>query len=457
MSQRTPAILIADDREDILKALRALLKSRGNVAELAHTPREALRKLKERRFDLAIIDLNYTREITSGREGLDLLERMRQIEPTMPVVVMTAWASVDLAMEAIRRGANDFVEKPWDNQRLISIVQTQLALGQALASERRLKAQNRLLREAEAPVMIARSAVMQPVMEIIDRIGPSDANVLITGEHGVGKGVAARLLHSRSHRAEHPLVTVNIGALSDALFESELFGHVKGAFTDARQSREGRFQLADGGSLFLDEIGNLSLPLQAKMLRVLETGEYEAVGSSRTERADARVISATNADLKAMAVRGEFRQDLLFRLNAIEIRLPPLRDRIEDIQPLAEHFLVRHADRYARAGLVFSGDALAAMRAHRWPGNVRELDHAVQRGVLMARGETIGTEDLGLAPDAGSEIRADDMTLDEVERIMIRRALACTGGNVKEAASRLGLSRGAFYRRLEKHGMARDG
>jgi len=457
MVKQGPRVLVADDREDILKALRALLKSRGIRAETARTPADALNRLKADDYDLALLDLNYTREITSGEEGLDLLCAVRRLAPDMPVVVMTAWASVELAMTAVRRGANDFVEKPWDNQRLMSIVQNQLALGRALAAERKLTEENRLLRGDDEPAMIAESAAMQPVLELIERIGPTDANVLVTGEHGTGKGVVARMLHRASRRADQPLVTVNIGALSDSLFESELFGHVKGAFTDAQTAREGRFHLADGGALFLDEIGNLSLPLQAKMLRVIETGEYEPVGSSRTRRANVRLISATNADLSAMAARGAFREDLLFRLNAIEIRLPPLRERNGDIALLADWFLHRHRARHGRRELVFAPESLAALRRHRWPGNVRELDHAVQRGVLMARGSRILPNDLGLAARRdGDAPQWEDMTLAEAERLLVEKALAREGGNVKQAAARLGLSRGAFYRRLKKHGMDRD-
>jgi len=305
--------------------------------------------------------------------------------------------------------------------------------------------------------MIARSKAMRPVMEMIERIGPADADVLITGEHGTGKGVVARMLHRHSRRAGQPMITVNIGAIADNLFESELFGHVKGAFTDARNAREGRFQLAHQGTLFLDEIGNLSPPLQAKMLRVIESGEFEAVGSSRTERVDVRLLSATNADLAAMVRRGAFREDLLFRLNTIEIALPPLRERDEDIQPLAEHFLKVHGQRYRREGLRLSEVAGKALLAHTWPGNVRELDHAMQRGVLMAREDRIQPSDLGLVNAPVRAVPAlEEMSLEAMERYLIGQALERSGGNMKQAAAQLGLGRSSLYRRMETYGMAKD-
>jgi DNA-binding NtrC family response regulator len=287
----------------------------------------------------------------------------------------------------------------------------------------------------------------------MERVAPSDANILITGEHGTGKEVAARWIHAASARADRPLVTVNVGGLSESLFESELFGHVKGAFTDAKADRIGRFELADGGTLFLDEIGNLSLPQQAKLLRVLQTGEFERVGSSRTRRADARIITATNADLQAEAAAGRFREDLLFRLNTIEVRLPPLRERLDDVPALAAGFLARYAARYRKPGLRLEPDALTALRAHSWPGNIRELDHVLERSVLMVPGDAIRAADLGLLRSDGAARGLDDLTLEEVEGVLIRKALARHAGNVSLAAKALGLSRSALYRRLERHGL----
>jgi len=367
--------------------------------------------------------------------------------------VMTAWGSVELAVEAMRRGARDFIEKPWDNARLLTILRTQIELGQALRAGQRLEAENRLLRDQERPKLIAESPAMRPVLELIARIGPSEANVLITGEHGTGKGVVAQALHAVSGRASKPMFTVNAGGLSEGVFESELFGHVKGAFTDAKTDRVGRFELADRGTLFLDEIANVPLNLQAKLLRVLETGEFERVGSSRTRRVDVRIISATNANLHEEMSADRFREDLLFRLNTIEIRLPPLRDRKEDIPLLAQHFLSQHALRYRKRVTDFDVAAMQKLDNHTWPGNVRELDHAVERAVLMAQGSIVRASDLSLRSEREAAPRLEDLSLEEVERVLIQKALARFNGNVSQAAQALGLSRSALYRRLEKFGL----
>jgi DNA-binding NtrC family response regulator len=444
-------VLVADDQKDVLEALRLLLKSESIGVETASSPAGAMAALEARDFDAVLIDLNYARDTTSGAEGLDLLARIRDVDPHLPVLVMTAWGTVDLAVEAMRRGARDFVQKPWDNARLLTTLRTQMALGRALRQGERLEAENRLLRHEGQPAMIASSPAMRPVLDVISRVGPSDANVLITGENGSGKAVVARALHAASPRSNRPFVTLNAGGISEGVFESELFGHVKGAFTDARSDRVGRFELAQGGTLFLDEIGNVPVSQQGKLLRVLETGEFERLGSSRTIRADVRILSATNADLRAEVAAGRFRQDLLFRLNTIEIALPPLRERREDIPALAQHFLAAHARRYRKALAGFETAALDALLAHRWPGNVRELDHAVERAVLMATGDRIRAPDLALHR-GGDGARLEDLSLEEVESLLVRKAMERYGGNVSHAARALGISRSALYRRLEKHG-----
>jgi len=453
-SSPRPLILIADDQREIREALRLLLKGEGYDTETAASPAEVIQAVTSRELDAVLMDLNYTRDTTSGQEGLDLLARLRALDESLPVIVITAWASVSLAVEVMRQGARDFVEKPWDNTRLLSILRTQVELGRALRRGERLEAENELLRQEGHPTLVAQSPEMRPVLELIDRVGPSEANVLITGENGTGKGVVARALHAVSSRASRPLVTVNTGGLSETIFESELFGHVRGAFTDAKADRVGRFELADGGTLFLDEIANISLSQQARLLRVLETGEFERVGSSRTRRADVRILSATNANLADEVAAGRFRRDLLFRLNTVEIPLPPLRSRRADVVPLAELFLAEHARRYRKPLRGFEEGALAALLAHPWPGNVRELSHAVERGVLMAAGDRVRSRDLGLQPAAapgGSVL--EDLPLEDVERVLIQKALARYGGNVSQAAHALGLSRSALYRRLEKHGL----
>ena len=450
---RTPCILIADDQPDVLEALRFLVKGEGYQAEAVNSPPAAIDAVESRDFDAVLMDLNYTRDTTCGQEGLELLNRIQTLDSTLPVIVMTAWGSVELAVEAMRRGARDFIQKPWDNARLSAILKTQIELGRALRNGQRLEAENRALRAERFPQLIAQSAAMRPVLDVISRVGPSDANVLITGENGTGKGLVAQTLHSVSLRSTRPLVTVNTGGLAEGVFESELFGHVKGAFTDAKSDRVGRFEMADGGTLFLDEIANISQGLQAKLLRTLETGEFERVGSSKTRRVDVRVFSATNADLHAAVAEGRFRQDLLFRLNTIEIRLPPLRDRREDIPILAAHFLRQHAEHYRKALTGFDEGAIKALLAHSWPGNVRELDHAVERAVLMAQGDTIRAGDLGLRAGREGPPRLEEMSLEDVEALLIKKALARFSGNVSHAANALGLSRSALYRRLQRYGL----
>ena len=453
-----PRILIADDQADVLAALSLLLKGERYQISSASSPEGVLRSIDTHEFDVVLIDLNYARDTTSGSEGLDLLSRIRAADPTLPVVVMTAWGSVDLAVEAMRRGARDFIQKPWDNARLLAVLRTQVELAEALRRGRRLEAENMALRDessSELPQIVAESPAMKSVLNLVERIGPADANVLITGENGTGKEVITRLLHSISSRRNKPLISLNAGALAEGVFESELFGHVRGAFTDAKSDRVGRFELADGGTLFLDEIGNVPLNLQAKLLRVLETGEFERVGSSKTQKVNVRLLSATNADLHAEVAQGRFRQDLLFRLNTVEIRLPPLRDRIEDIPVLAEHFLKLHRERYRRAIMGFTPEAIDALRQHLWPGNVRELDHVIERAVLMSPGNIVTAFDLALeaTPDARISARLEEMSLEDAERLLIKKALARFEGNANRAAEALGLSRSALYRRLQKYGL----
>ncbi len=449
-----PRILLADDQQDLLEALRLLFKGEGIETGVALSPDAALSELEHDDYDLVLMDLNYSRDTTSGREGLSLISRVTQIDPLLPIIVMTAWGSVEVAVEALKLGAKDFVQKPWDNDRLIRMVRTQLELRESNQKREKLEAENRSLREDRSEKdFIAESVAMRPVLEMVERIGPSDANILITGENGTGKGVIAEAIHRASERADRAINTVNAGGLAEGVFESELFGHVKGAYTDAKSDRVGRFEMSDHGTLFLDEIANVPLNLQTKLLRVLETGEFERVGSSKTRRADVRILSATNADLEAEVAAGRFRQDLYFRLNTVEIALPPLRDRPEDIPILARSFLVRFSKKYRRSIEAFTSAAEAALLNHHWPGNIRELSHAVERAVLMAKGESVELEDLGLRPGATAVPRLEDLSLDEVERYLIRRTLDRNDGNAKKAADTLGLSRSAFYRRLEKYGI----
>ncbi len=455
-------ILISDDQKDVLDALKLLLKGEGFLCVPVQSPEAALEALKRQPFSLVILDLNYTRDTTSGAEGMELLGKIRLQDPDLPAIVMTAWGSVDLAVQAMRLGANDFIEKPWDNYRLMTIIRSQLALGEAKRKSKKLERENEILRGDDAE-FIAKSPAMKQVLEMVTRVAPSDANVLLTGENGTGKSMLAQFIHARSGRSNKTFVKVNMGAIPETLFESEMFGHVKGAFTDAKGDRLGRFELAEGGSLFLDEVANMNLAQQAKLLRVLEEREYEKVGSSRTQKADIRLISATNAELERAVTGGLFRQDLLFRINTVEICLPPMRDRREDIVPMAESYLRSHARRYSKLGLSLEQTAIDALLRYSWPGNVRELNHVLERAVLLCSGNHITAGDLQL--QAGANILAaapsarvlDNMTLEDVEQLLVRQALDRYAGNIMQAAEHLGLSRSALYRRLEKFGMSTAG
>jgi DNA-binding NtrC family response regulator len=458
-------ILVADDQPAVREALRILLVNQGYRVELATSPREVLRLVREQEFALALLDLNYARDTTSGEEGLELIQQLQKIEGAPPLLVMTAWATVDLAVAAMRNGARDFIQKPWDNARVLAIIQTQLQVAAVTRRANRLEAENQLLRKevagsdifGESEALVANSAAMRAVLDMIRKVAPAKANVLITGENGTGKGVVARALHAASDRADKPFITINMGGLSESLFESELFGHVKGAFTDAKSDRPGRFELADGGTLFLDEIGNVPIAQQAKLLRTLETGEFERLGSSRARRADVRLISATNADLVTDVEVGRFRRDLYFRLKTVEICLPALRDRLEDIPILGRYFLRHHAGRYRKQLSDFTTEADRLLLRHPWPGNVRELDHTVERAVLMADSDRIEANDLGLAPvSSATGSTANDleqMTIEEIEKVLIRKAVDRYGGNVRRDAEALGLSRSTFYRRLQEYGL----
>ncbi|MDP2577683.1 MAG: sigma-54 dependent transcriptional regulator [Gemmatimonadota bacterium] len=448
-----PTILIADDQPDVLQALRMLLKGEGYKTKSVTSPPDILAAIEAQDFDALLLDLNYTRDTTSGREGLDLLAKIQGLDSTLPVIVMTAWASVETAVEAMRRGARDYIEKPWDNARLLTHLRTQIELGRALRKSQRLEDENRRLRRQGLPELIAEAKAMEPVLEMMERVAPSDANVLIMGEHGTGKDVVSRWIHAASDRASRPLVPVDAGSIAETLFESELFGHVKGAFTDAKADRAGCFELAHNGTLFLDEIANVPLKQQAKLLRVLETGELQRVGSSKTRQVDVRILSATNSDLGTEVAEGRFREDLLYRLNTVEIELPPLRERREDIPLLASHFLRRQSERYRKRIEGFDPGAMQAMLDHPWPGNVRELEHVVERAILMARESNIRAEDLGLRTKPETGARMDAMTLEEAERYIIKSTLSRYGDNVSQAAAALGLSRSALYRRLQRYGL----
>jgi len=449
MSELLPLVFAADDRIDVLESLRLLLKAEGFELRTFANGSEIAAAMRTGSPDAVFLDLNYGRDTTSGEEGLNWISQIRSFDGTTPLIAMTAWGSVEIAVEAMRRGAQDFIEKPWENERLLTVLRTQIALGRAAHRTRLLEDNYRQLVAADTE-LVAKSASMQPVLETIDRVAPSDANVLITGESGTGKGLVARVIHERSARRERDLVIVNIGSLPETLFESELFGHTKGAFTDAKTDRIGRFEFAEGGTLFLDEIANIPLPQQARLLRVLEEGQFERLGSSRTQQVNVRVLAATNADLSTEIAAGRFRKDLLYRINTIQIHLPPLRDRAADIEPLANLFLARHARRHRRPARMLSDDALSAVCRYWWPGNVRELSHVVERAVLMAAGSCVAASDLGLSSGSEIPLARGPMRLDQLVAEAIRAAMTRHQGDTGAAANELGISRSALYRRMEK-------
>jgi DNA-binding NtrC family response regulator len=448
-------VLVADDQPAVLDALKMLLRSEQFEVDTARSTQIVLEAITLREYSVLLLDLNYARDTTSGTEGIELLQKVREIDNQVPIIVMTAWGTIDLAVEAVRRGARAFIQKPWDDERLVSIIRTHAELHEALRQGQRLEAENRLFRSlGQSTAFIAQSPAMKPVVDAIAQVGPSDANVLITGEHGTGKGVVAQTLHAISLRKDKPLITINTGGLPEGTFESEMFGHVRGAFTDARSDRIGRFEMADKGTLFLDEIANVPIRQQAKLLHVVETGEMERVGSSRTCKVDVRLLSATNANLQAECASGNFREDLLFRLNTVEIHIPLLRERREDVPALASYFLSKYATKYRKQISGFTSESLEKLMEYSWPGNVRELDHMVERAIIMCRDGEIEASNLGFQHanrPRGNNL--DTMSLEEAEALLISKALAKYNGNISQAAEALGLSRGTFYRRMEKHGL----
>ncbi|WP_257388889.1 sigma-54-dependent transcriptional regulator, partial [Tahibacter caeni] len=424
-------ILIVDDDESILTTLRVLLKSEGMSCIACRSPAEAVAAARRESCELALVDLNYVEDTTSGKEGLALIAALREVAEDLPIVAMTGWGTIGIAVEAMQRGAVDFIEKPWENNRLLSTIRAQLALRAAQARERKLAAENALLRQqgSGGGRLVSRSAEMEQLLSMARRVAQSAMPILITGENGTGKSLLAGYIHQHSTRAAAPFISVNMGAISESTFESEMFGHTRGAYTDAKSERVGRVELADQGTLFLDEIANLPLTQQAKILRLLEERAYEKLGSSFTKQANVRFISATNANLDSLVAERNFRQDLLYRLNGVTLHMPPLRQRREDILLLAEGFLARACQHYNPPARAFSAGARAALENYAWPGNIRELQHVVERSVLLAQQAQISEQDLQLggaraAPAAPAADDFDGMTLRQSEIALIRRALA---------------------------------
>jgi len=462
-------VLLADDDENILAALKLQLKVEGFLSSSVTTPSDALKAIKKDNYDLILMDLNYHQDTTSGDEGLNLISDIRKEDSLIPIVAMTGWGTIDIAVDAMRRGANDFIEKPCDNNRLFTILNNLLALRDSQQRSQRLATENELLRSSAQPAQwVCHSDSMQQVMKVVNNVAATDINILITGENGTGKSQLANIIHQSSARKANSFITTNMGAINEAIFESELFGHVKGSFTDAKTNRIGRFELADQGSLFMDEIANIPMSQQAKLLRVLESGEFEKLGCSKSQKASVRIISATNAHLETMVGNQEFRQDLLFRLNSIEIHIPPLRERLADIPVLANNFLSKHSQKYQRNIARISSSAMDKLVGYQWPGNIRELDHLIERAVLMASGDELQTDDLliktNMANDNITEqsnasqnsVNDDDwaqLSMEEAEGKLIALVMRRFHGNAKEAAKSLGYSKSSFYRRLDKFGL----
>lgn len=457
-------ILLVDDDNDILSALKMLLTAEGYLLQLCQSPEAAIRAVSQNHFDLVLMDLNYSLDTTSGEEGLQLIKAIRTLDEDLPIVVMTGWATIEVAVSTMQNGANDFIQKPWDIDRLINIIQNQIKLAKSEKTSQKLSQQNQLLQQQVDSEfngeLIAQSPAMQHTLLMINRVAQSNTSILLTGENGTGKSMFARYIHQHSPRKAVSQISVNMGAVSESLFESEMFGHVKGAFTDAKSSRIGRFELADNGSLFLDEIANTPYSQQGKLLRVLEDSEFEKVGGNRTQSVDIRLISATNANLNDAVERGEFRKDLLYRINTITIEIPPLRDRKEDIVLLAESFLTQSAIKHLKAQLSLSACAKKALTTYDWPGNIRELNHVIERAQILCQHQLIKAEDLALptstarassSQEQASLLEPNELrTLEQMEVDIIDRRLTHFDGNALKAAKSLGLSRSAFYRRLDK-------
>jgi len=441
-----PTVLVADDNRGVLQALTMLFSEDGWRVLTAETPAALLSRCAAEAIDVAVLDMNFERDTTSGQEGIDLIRRLHQSCPELPVVLMTAWATVERAVEAMQLGARDYVRKPWDNERLLAACRTQLALRRARTPS---------ASDATLSDELGRSPAMRAVMRMVRAIAPTDASVLLVGEPGTGKELVARAVHEASRRRSGPFVKVNIGALPDTLVERELFGHVRGAFTDAGDDRPGRFAAAAGGTILLDEIATMAPQHQVKLLRVLQEREYEPLGSTRPVKADVRVIAATNADLAAEIAAGRFRADLYHRLDVVKVALPPLRERGDDVSLLADRFLARAGTRHGKALRGLTDAARRALARHAWPGNVRELEHAVERAVILAGGQFIDEADLRIA-EAPAPASARGATLDDVERASVERALHEHGWNVTRAAQSLGVTRQALYRRMEKFGLLKN-
>ncbi|MFN3841272.1 MAG: sigma-54-dependent transcriptional regulator [Cyclobacteriaceae bacterium] len=459
MEQKKGKLLIVDDNEDLLKAAKMFLKRHFAQVDTEKNPEAIPFLMSNESYDVILLDMNFTKDVSSGSEGYYWLGKILEIDPSAVVVLITAYGDVQMAVKAIKAGATDFVLKPWENEKLLATLYSSMRLRESRDEVENLKIKNQEINKElnnRFSEIIGTSSVMQRIFQTIDRVAKTDANVLILGENGTGKELIARAIHRNSVRSHDNFVSVDLGSITETLFESELFGHKKGAFTDAKEDRAGRFELANGGTLFLDEIGNLSMPLQAKLLTVLQNRKVSRVGSNKETPIDIRLICATNLPLYDMVKENKFRQDLLYRINTIEIELPALRDRLEDIPLLANHFVKHYAEKYNKQVSKISDGALSRMHKHPWPGNIRELQHAIERAVILSNGTVLQPEDFTFTVQPVKEdgqLNLDQYNLDEVEKLLIRKVLKKFNGNITQAAAELGLTRSSLYRRLEKHGL----
>jgi DNA-binding NtrC family response regulator len=459
MEQKSGKILIVDDNEDLLKAAKMHLKRHFSQVDVEKNPEAIPALMNNEDYDVILLDMNFTKDVSSGSEGYYWLERILQLDPSAVVVLITAYGDIQMAVKAIKAGATDFVVKPWENEKLLATLYSAMRLRESRDVIENLKIKNQEINQAlndRYSEIIGQSAAMQKIFQTIDRVAKTDANVLILGENGTGKELIARAIHRNSSRKNENFASVDLGSITETLFESELFGHKKGSFTDAKEDRAGRFEMANHGTLFLDEIGNLSMPLQAKLLTVLQNRKVSRVGSNKDTPIDIRLICATNMPLYEMVKENRFRQDLLYRINTIEIEIPPLRERFEDIPLLANHFLKHYASKYDKSVTKISEAAMSRMHKHPWPGNIRELQHALERAIILSATSVLQPEDFNFTPTSGKEdgqLSLDQYNLEEVEKLLIRKVLKKYNGNITQAASELGLTRSSLYRRLEKYGL----
>jgi DNA-binding NtrC family response regulator len=458
--QKQGKILIVDDNEDLLKAAKMHLKRHFSQVDIEKNPEAIPALMNNEDYDVILLDMNFTKDVSSGSEGYYWLEKILDIDPSAVVVLITAYGDIQMAVKAIKAGATDFVLKPWENEKLLATLFSSMRLRETRDEVQTLKIKNQEINQAineRYEEIIGQSVAMQRIFQTIDRVAHTDANVLILGENGTGKELIARAIHRHSARGKESFVSVDLGSITETLFESELFGHKKGSFTDAKEDRPGRFEIANNGTLFLDEIGNLSMPLQAKLLTVLQNRRVSRVGANKETPIDIRLICATNLPLYDMVKENRFRQDLLYRVNTIEIEIPSLRDRMEDIPLLSQHFLKHYAEKYNKNVSKISDGAMARMNKHPWPGNIRELQHSIERAVILSNSSVLQPEDFNFSSSSGKDneqpLNLDQFNLDEVEKLLIRKVLKKYNGNITQAASELGLTRSSLYRRLEKHGL----